>query len=349
MIKYLQEILNSVDSQVKDLPIYINNKDILITGSTGFIGGYIAGYLCWLKEKYALNLKLTLIIRNRKKLNNSFLENFTSSDCLKIINYDLMSFKDLRIIDELKNSFDLIIHAASPSSANAYSNNKEGTIFINSTIIHALFNLLKNKKSSEFLFFSTSGIYGKHPDYCYPLKETTDTNLDHLEDKNIYLNSKLMGESILNTLGNLFGKRILILRPSINYGPYINLKDGRALSDFITDALTNKLIKIKSDGKNHRNYCYISDTLTGIFIALVRGHKHKIFNLAHDKNTSIYELAQIISKYTNSQIKVQNQKDVHLGIDFSKTSICSKRLKLLGWKTNVDLEDGLKKTIQHFE
>ena len=234
MIKYLQEILNSVDSQVKDLPIYINNKDILIV-LTGFIGGYIAGYLCWLKEKYALNLKLTLIIRNRKKLNNSFLR-ILHLVIVKIINYDLMSFKDLRIIDELKNSFDLIIHAASPSSGNAYSNNKEGTIFINSTIIHALFNLLKNKKF-EFLFFYTSGIYGKHPDYCYPLKETTDTNLDHLEDKNIYLNSKLMGESILNTLGNLFGKRILILRPVLIMG-LINLKDGRALSDFITDALT---------------------------------------------------------------------------------------------------------------
>ena len=348
MRKYLEEILYSVDKQVDDLPNYINNKNILITGSTGFIGGYIAGYLCWLKEKYQLNLKLSLIVRNRKKINNCFLENFRSSDCLKFINYDLMNFSDLKIIDDLKKSFDIVIHAASPSSAKAYSEKKEGTIFINSTAIHALFKLLKDTDKSDFIYFSTSGIYGKHPDNNYPLNENTNINLDHLEDKNIYLNSKLIGETTLNTLGDLYKKRILILRPSINYGPYINLDDGRALSDFIKDSLTKNLIEINSSGKSCRNYCFISDTLTGIFISLVRGHKYKTFNLAHDKETTILELAQIIGKYTNSLIKVNDHKNIHLGIDFKRTSIKSSRLKSLGWKTTIDIECGLEKTIDYY-
>ena len=102
------------------------------------------------------------------------------------------------------------------------------------------------------------------------------------------------------------------MRPSINYGPNLDPNDGRALSEFIINGIKDRMIIIKSSGKSLRNYCYISDTLTGIFLALSKGFKYKVYNLAHDKETSVFELAKLISKKTNSKLKILNRNDNHL-------------------------------------
>ena len=121
------------------------------------------------------------------------------------------------------------------------------------------------------------------------------------------------------------------------------------MSDFLVNALKKRVVTINSDGKSMRNYCFISDTLTGIFIALIRGNKYKIFNLAHDKETSIIDLAELICKKTNSKVEVLNQKGNHLGLDFNRTLISCEKLKSIGWNAKVDLEEGLEQTIKYFE
>ena len=84
------------------------------------------------------------------------------------------------------------------------------------------------------------------------------------------------------------------------------------MSEFIKSILKNTII-VKSSGKALRNYCYIADTLTGIFIALIKA-QNGIYNLAIDKDTSILDLASIIAELTNSKVKIQNQDDTHLGL-----------------------------------
>ena len=348
MINFYEKIFNLVEPDLKDLPIFVENKNIFITGSTGFIGGYILNYLCWIKSKYSFDCKITLAIRSKSNLYKVLLPEYHKSSFLEILNIDLMDYKAISSLNNIESKFDLIFHAASPSSGKAYSNNKNGTMFINNLIVDSLFKTLKNKHSI-FIYFSTSGIYGIHNDDQYPLKEETISKLDHLDSKNIYLISKLTGETILNTLGEVYEKRIIILRPSINYGPYLNPEDGRALSDFLVKALKKRVVTINSSGKSMRNYCFISDTLTGIFFALIRGKKYKIYNLAHDKETSIINLAEIISKKTNSKLEVLNQKGNHLGLDFNRTLISCEKLKSIGWNAKVSLEEGLDSTIKFFE
>ena len=117
-----------------------------------------------------------------------------------------MGYRGIKEINKIEEKFDMVIHAASPSSGIAYNRNKEGTIFINSIVIDSLFKLLNKTQASTFLFFSTSGIYGIHPNNSYPLGEKTVSTLDHLNLKNIYLLSKLAGETLLNTLSETNGK-----------------------------------------------------------------------------------------------------------------------------------------------
>ncbi len=348
MKNYYEYIFNNVDSDVKELPSFLENKNILITGGSGFIGGFIVNYLCWIKHKYAIDLKIKLAIRSKSNFYKTLLDDYQNVDYLEVLILDLMNYEGVNNLNRIESQFDLIIHAASPSSGKAYSNNKEGTMFINTIIIDSLFKTL-NKGNSIFMYFSTTGIYGIHANNKYPLREETFSNLDHLDSKNVYLMSKLTGETTLNTLSEIYEKRIIILRPSINYGPFLDPKDGRALSDFIVNALEKKIITIKSTGKSLRNYCFISDTLSGIFLALVRGEKNKVYNLAHDKETSILELATLISKKTDAKIEVQNCKDIHLGLDFDRTATNCDKLKSIGWDAKITLENGLESTIDYFK
>ena len=348
MNNFYEKIFLCVDKDLNDLPLFLENKNIFITGSTGFIGGYILNYLCWIKIKYSFDCKITLALRSKSNLHKILLSKYHKSPFLEILTIDLMNEEAISALNNIGCKYDLIVHAASPSSGKAYSNNKNGTMFINTLIVDSLFKILKNKQST-FMYFSTSGIYGIHSDDKYPLKEETISRLNHLDSKNIYLMSKLTGETILNTLSEIYEKRIVILRPSINYGPYLNPKDGRALSDFLVNALKKSVITIKSKGKSMRNYCFISDTLSGIFIALVRGEKYKIYNLAHDKETSIIDLADLISKKTNSKVEVLNQEGNHLGLDFNRTLMNCEKLKSIGWNAKVSLEEGLEPTITYFE
>ena len=146
--------------------------------------------------------------------------------------------------------------------------------------------------------------------------------------------SKLTGETILNTLGEVYEKRIIVKRPSINYGPYLNPEDGRALSDFIVKALKKELLLL-IQAVRVCEIIVLSLYFNWNIFCLNKGKKYKIYNLAHDKETSIIDLAKTISKKTNSKVEVLNQKGNHLGLDFNRTLISCEKLKSIGWNAKV--------------
>ena len=88
MINFYEKIFNLVEPDLKDLPIFVENKNILITGSTGFIGGYILNYLCWIKSKYSFDCKITLAIRSKSNLYKVLLPEYHKSSFLEILNID---------------------------------------------------------------------------------------------------------------------------------------------------------------------------------------------------------------------------------------------------------------------
>ena len=340
-------IFNYVDSKVPEISDFFRDKNILITGSTGFIGGHLTKALIKFSKKYLFNLNIYLTLRSKKSLDKSFIKNIVSNKSINLIIVNLAEKESLLKLKNFDKKFDYIIHAASPSNPKSYSQEKVSTLFINSFTIDILLNFLKQNFESRFLYFSTSGIYGLQNDEAYPIKENSSCNLNHLDEKNIYLTSKIFGESTLKFLCKEKNISSCILRPSINYGPFLDLEDGRAMSEFIKSAILKNTIIVKSSGKALRNYCYIADTLTGIFIALIRGSRNGIYNLAIDKDTSILDLASIIAELTNSKVKIQNQDDSHLGLDFKRTSMDCSKLKSLGWETKYNLREGINLTLDY--
>ena len=92
-------------------------------------------FLCWLKEKYSLNIKIILLLRDKSKAINCIFSNYLDRGFIEIFECDLMGYRGIKEINKIEEKFDMVIHAASPSSGIAYNRNKEGTIFINSIVI----------------------------------------------------------------------------------------------------------------------------------------------------------------------------------------------------------------------
>ena len=126
-----------MDSAGPEISDYFRNKNILITGSTGFIGGYLTKALLKLSKKYTFTLNIFLTIRSRQSLDKSFIKNIVSDKAINLIIVNLASMESLLKLKKFENKFDYIIHAASPSNPKSYSQEKD--FILKNTLIESKF------------------------------------------------------------------------------------------------------------------------------------------------------------------------------------------------------------------
>ena len=248
---------------------------------------------------------------------------------------------------------DYIIHMASYGSPKYFKDNPVGTILPNVVGTRNLLDLAINRKVKSFLFVSTSGVYGHlHPD-CYPADESTWGSLDPTDPANCYLESKRMGETLCMAYYNQYQVPVKIVRPSIVYGPGVELNDGRSFADFVSAIINNKDIELSSDGLAERSFLYIADAITGILKVLFWCESGTAFNLAPDKEISIVNLARMLAYdvFKKRGLKVVFGKDAKqlLRVEFSQTAMDNTKLKRLGWNPNFGLREGFRRTIKSYE
>ena len=216
-----------------------------------------------------------------------------------------------------------------------------------------LLNFSKKKKVKKFLFISTSGVYGFVDDHKRPNNESTFGYLDNTLPESIYLESKRMAETICIAYKNQYKIPISIIRPSISYGPGITLNDGRSFADFINNIIKNQNIKLFSKGNVMRNFCYISDVVSGILLILIKGKNGESYNLASKKETSIKMLANFLVKevFPERKLKVivSKIKKKLLRAEFKRTLVCCNKVKKLGWVERISLKDGFRRTVEWYE
>ena len=162
------------------------------------------------------------------------------------------------------------------------------------------------------------------------------------DPKSIYVVSKIAGEQLLSHASCLHSFTSYILRLNINYGPGIDLTDGRALSDFLNDARSGRDIQLRTPGTQKRNYLYLVDAVRAIFMLLNKVHLPCTVNLSHHEDTTVLELASLISTLYGVNVKVPEYSLAHSGIDYDQTSVdCENLCSLTGWSPKVDLRTGL--------
>lgn len=324
-----------------------NNKTVLITGAAGFLPAYMVHTLLYLKEKFDINLKVIGLVRNMEKALARF--NYAkNNNSLQLIEQDICNPINIQ------EKVDFIIHAASMATPKVFREDPVGTILPNVLGTNNLLKIAKDHQVENFLFFSTSGVYGYVDESFYPISENCFGALDSMDLASCYLESKRMGENLCVSWFHQYAVPINVVRPGITYGPGLDLTSGRSFEDFIAAIKDNRDLELFSDGLAVRNFCYISDAIYGFFLVMLKGKVGEAYNVATDHEISIRDLANLLVKnvFPEKNLKVimkKNDSKNYMRMNFSKTTVDINKIKELGWEIRTAIPEGFKRVVSNIE
>ena len=301
----------------------------LVTGGAGFLGSHLIYKLISLGEQvYCIDNFLTGNLSNLKDLYNN--------PKLKIINQD--------INDPIEIEVEKIWHLASSASPKIYSKNPIETLKTN---FIGTYNMLKlsKKYKAKLLLASSSEVYGD-PE-VHPQPESYKGSVNNIGIRACYNEGKRIAESLCFDFLRQENCNICVARIFNTYGPRMSADDGRVISNFIVQALSEMPLTIYGDGTQTRSFCYVDDLIDGL-IALMESNVAGPINLGNTDEISIIELAKIIRNKINRNIKF---KKVMLPMDDpqKRKPLIDLAIKELNWHPTISLEIGLKKTIEYFK
>ena len=305
-------------------------KSILITGCCGFIGSHLCDF--YASKNYHIigvdNL-LTGDITNIKHLEKN--ENF------EFINYDVCN--ELRIDKKI----DFILHFASTASPIDYLKFPIKTLQIGSIGTENILKLaLKN--SATVLVASTSEVYGDPLEH--PQSESYFGNVNPIGPRGVYDEAKRYLEAMTIAYKQKKNLSVRIARIFNTYGPRMRINDGRAVPNFINQALSGKDFTIYGNGNQTRSFCYIDDMVFGI-AKLVNSEYQFPVNIGNPTEYSINDLVRLIKDLIPTKNKILYKTLPENDPKVRKPDISLAENKL-NWKPKIDLENGLKKTINYF-
>ncbi|MBI2074340.1 MAG: SDR family oxidoreductase [Candidatus Levybacteria bacterium] len=314
---------------------------ILVAGGAGFIGSNLCRAL--LDGGYKVICIDNFITGNRDNI-----KSLQEDAQFKFIEYDIV--KDLSAIVS-ETSIDYIFHLASPASPNkksprSYINYPIETLLANSQGTYQLLEFAKRNRA-KFLYASSSEIYGD-PNVS-PQKESYFGNVNPNGVRSVYDEGKRFGEAMVMAYVRKFDLDCRIVRIFNTYGPKMQADDGRVVSNFINQAIRGEPMTIYGTGKQTRSFCYVKDMVEGLKRAMFKdGITGEVINLGNPDERTIEDLAKVIKKKIGSYSEIVFEE---LSEDDPKTRKpdIAKAEKLLQWKPEVSLEEGLSKTIDYFK
>jgi UDP-glucuronate decarboxylase len=306
---------------------------ILVTGGTGFIGSNLCKELVKDENNHVICLdnNFTGNLKNIKEL--FYLDNF------EFIRHD--------VCKEILLEVDQIYHLACPASPKDYQLNGIKTIKTNVLGTLNMLGLAKRTKA-RILLTSTSEVYGDPKET--PQKETYWGNVNPVGIRSCYDEGKRVAEALMTEYHRNCFIDIRIARIFNTYGPFLNKNDGRVVGNFITQALRGEDITIYGNGEQTRSFCYITDMVEGLMKLMnseTNGNTVMPINLGNPKEISILNLAQIIIILTDSKSNII-YNELPQDDPLTRKPCIEKAKKVLGWEPKINLEEGLKKTIQYF-
>jgi UDP-glucuronate decarboxylase len=323
----------------------LQGQNILVTGASGFIGGYIVDLLALLNEQPNIKpITLYALARNEQKLMDRFpylINKHWFKPLIQDVNDPITLIPDLAL--------DLIIHAASDASPKYYLTQPVETIKTNTLGTLNLLELAK-QHNAQFVFLSSGAIYGNNDQI--ELAETDYGSIDPLHPSSCYSESKRLGESLCMSYFRQYDVPIMIARISHTYGPTLKLDDGRVFTDFIADALADRDFVINGDGLDSRPFCYISDLIRGVFYILILGEAGNAYNVGADEELSIKALATLIKRVsgrTNRQIIVKKEQNKDKKKLRTAGHFNVSKLQKLGWNTVVSPENGFSRMFLYYK
>jgi len=243
----------------------------------------------------------------------------------------------------LEGPVNYVWHFASPASPIDYLKIPIQTMKVGSLGTHKALGLAKFKKA-RFLVASTSEIYGDP--LVHPQTEDYWGNVSTIGPRGCYDEAKRFAEALTMAYHREHKLATRIVRIFNTYGPRMRLNDGRVVPAFVSQALTNKPITVFGKGTQKRAFCYVSDLIEGIYRLMMSDH-HLPVNIGNPREMTMLEFADAIIKATKSKSKIVFKPLPQDDPKQRKPDI-TKAKTLLKWEPQVDLADGMKKTIAYF-
>ena len=306
---------------------------LLITGGLGFIGSHLVDSLSKKSNKIMI---LTKTLSKKDNIENS-------SGSIQIEKVDLVNFKRLgQIIEKFKP--DTIIHLAGNTSHS--KSFEEPLDDVESNTKTTLFMLEKIRElglSCKFVLGSTFIVIGR-PEKL-PVTENTPCN-----PTTIYGTNRLASEHYCKIYYDVYGIDTLVFRITNSFGPREQIIPSKnAVNYLIHNAFKGNTVTIYNRGKFFRDLIYVSDVVSGIKTIINKGKSGELYWISSGKKTWFYELANLLGKLTNCKVKFVVTPRYTKKTDVGNFVVDNSKLRSLGWKPKVNLDEGIKKTLEYFK
>jgi dTDP-glucose 4,6-dehydratase len=240
----------------------------------------------------------------------------------------------------VSGAVDAVLHFASPASPKDYIELPIQTLKVGSLGTHNTLGLAK-EKSARYLLASTSEVYGD-PE-LHPQQETYWGNVNPIGPRGVYDEAKRYAEALTMAYHRQQGVDTSIVRIFNTYGPRMRPNDGRAIPNFLSQALAEKPLTVYGDGSQTRSFCYVDDLIRGL-VLLAESGEHLPVNIGNPGEYTILQLAEAVLAATGSTSQIVFEA---LPVDDPQVRQpdITRARQLLGWEPEIALDDGLRRTL----
>ncbi len=307
-----------------------NNKTIMISGGTGFIGSFIIEVFRYRNNKYNSNIKIISLSRKTKE----------SDTTVEYVQCDIQN--KIKYI----NNVDYIIHLASNTHPRQYAEDPVGTITTNVSGCNNLLKFAVEHKIDRFLLASSVEIYGEGNGI--PMDELYSGYINCNEARSGYNESKRTCEALCRAYGKQYGVDSVTVRLARVFGAD-SKRDSKAISQFMEKAVLLEAIILKSKGSQRFSFCYVADAASAIIKVLLDGMNGESYNVAEDdEGLTLGDYANIIAGFAGKKVIYEIEADDSV----SKSSYAvlnTEKLKQICWKPIFNISGALNRTYKIYK
>jgi dTDP-glucose 4,6-dehydratase len=308
----------------------MTTRRALVTGGAGFLGSHLCDAL--LSEGWRVVVVDNLLTGRRANL-----AHLKNEPAFEFIEKDICQPFDVGHVD-------YVFHFACPASPVDYTVHGIATLKVGSLgTFHALD--VAHKYSAKYFVSSTSECYGDPLEH--PQKETYWGNVNPIGPRSVYDEAKRFTEAVTMAYHRYHKVDTHIVRIFNTYGPRMQLNDGRVVPNFMKQALRGEPLTVYGDGNQTRSFCYVSDEIDG-FLRLSKSDEHLPVNIGNPNEFTILECAQMVLKVTGSNSEIRYEP-LPLDDPKQRRPDITKARQLLGWDPKIDLETGLRRSLDYFK
>jgi dTDP-glucose 4,6-dehydratase len=307
----------------------MSSQRALVTGGAGFLGSHLCDAL--LGDGWNVVVADNLLTGRRANL-----EHLRNDSHFEFVELDICEPFDV-------GKVDYVFHLASPASPVDYTIHGIATLKVGSLgTFHALD--VAHKYGAKYFVSSTSECYGDPLEH--PQKETYWGNVNPIGPRSVYDEAKRFTEAVTMAYHRYHKVDTHIVRIFNTYGPRMQLNDGRVVPNFMKQALRGEDLTVYGDGNQTRSFCYVSDEIDG-FLRLAKAAEHLPVNIGNPNEFTILECAELVIKVIGSKSRIRHEPLPQDDPKQRRPDITKAR-QLLGWEPKIDLETGLRMSLDYF-